>query len=117
MVNVLGANQFSEEVVPTVAFNLRHIKRGGVKLKVWDVAGQPRFRSTWQRYCSGVDAVVFILDSAEPASFQTAKFELHSLLSNPNLAGTPLLVLGNKNDLSNHASVDELIEELYILFL
>jgi ADP-ribosylation factor-like protein 8 len=55
---LLGANQFSEEVVPTVAFNLRHVKRGGVKLKVWDVAGQPKFRSTWQRYCSGVDAVV-----------------------------------------------------------
>lgn len=54
----LGANQFSEEVVPTVAFNLRHVKRGGIKLKVWDVAGQPKFRSTWQRYCSGVDAVV-----------------------------------------------------------
>lgn len=53
-----GANQFSDEVVPTVAFNLRHVKRGGVKLKVWDVAGQPKFRSTWQRYCSGVDAVM-----------------------------------------------------------
>jgi len=112
MVNVIGANQFSEEVVPTIAFNLRHVKRGGVKLKVWDVAGQPKFRSTWQRYCSGVDAVVFMVDSSERSTFPTAKFELHSLLSQPTLSGTPLLVLGNKNDISDHADVDELIRTL-----
>ncbi|KAF8492703.1 Arl8a protein [Gautieria morchelliformis] len=112
MVNVIGANQFSEEVVPTVAFNLRHVKRGGVKLKVWDVAGQPKFRSTWQRYCSGVDAVVFMVDSSEKDSFQTAAFELHSLLAQPALSGIPLLVLGNKNDIPDHATVDELIKSL-----
>ncbi|KAF8508192.1 P-loop containing nucleoside triphosphate hydrolase protein [Hysterangium stoloniferum] len=113
MVNVIGANQFSEEVVPTVAFNLRHVKRGGVKLKVWDVAGQPKFRSTWQRYCSGVDAVVFVVDSSDRKSFQTANFELHSLLAQSTLSGTPLLVLGNKNDLPDHANIDELIKALY----
>ncbi|KIJ54278.1 hypothetical protein M422DRAFT_154018 [Sphaerobolus stellatus SS14] len=114
MVNVIGANQFSEEVVPTVAFNLRHLKRGGVKLKVWDVAGQAKFRSTWQRYCSGVDAVVFMVDSSDRNSLPTARFELHSLLSQSTLNGTPLLVLGNKNDLPEHAEVDELIRVLYL---
>ena len=31
--------QWSEDVVPTVAFNLRTVKKGNVTLKIWDVAG------------------------------------------------------------------------------
>lgn len=41
-----------------------------------------------------------------------AKEELHILLEKPALEGIPLLVLGNKSDLSDHLSVDELIEKL-----
>ena len=38
LVNVLGSDQWSEEVVPTVAFNLRQVRKGNVTMKVWDVA-------------------------------------------------------------------------------
>lgn len=41
-----------------------------------------------------------------------AKEELQALISRPTLEGIPLLVLGNKSDLPEHLSVDELIEEL-----
>lgn len=41
-----------------------------------------------------------------------AREELHVLLEKPALEGIPLLVLGNKSDLPDHLSVDELIEEL-----
>ncbi|KAH9854716.1 P-loop containing nucleoside triphosphate hydrolase protein [Lenzites betulinus] len=111
-VNVLGSGQWSEDVVPTVAFNLRKIRKGNVTMKIWDVAGQPRYRSIWERYCNGVDAVVFVVDSKE--KFETARFELHQLLSQATLQGVPLLVLGNKNDLEGHAPVTELIKTLQL---
>lgn len=38
--------------------------------------------------------------------------ELHSLLEYPSLAGIPLLILGNKNDLEGALTEEELIEEL-----
>lgn len=41
-----------------------------------------------------------------------AREELHVLLEKPALEGIPLLILGNKSDLPDHLSVDELIEEL-----
>ena len=64
--------------MPTVAFNFKKIRKGSVTMKIWDVAGilsnylswdiilsitdclsgQPKFRSMWERYCHGVDAVV-----------------------------------------------------------
>lgn len=27
-------------------------------VQVWDIGGQPRFRSMWERYCRGVNAIV-----------------------------------------------------------
>ncbi|KAJ3568120.1 hypothetical protein NP233_g5919 [Leucocoprinus birnbaumii] len=129
--------QWSEDVVPTVAFNFRKIRKGNVTMKIWDVAGtphlpilpslvlfaylatslccgQPRFRSMWERYCNGVDAIVFVVDSVDADKFNTARFELHQLLSQPTLTGVPLLVLGNKNDVDGHVSVKELIRSLYV---
>jgi len=66
----------------------------------------------WERYCRGVNAIVFIVDSADGKALPVAKEELHSLLQKPVLDGIPLLVLGNKSDLDDAMSVDELIEAL-----
>jgi ADP-ribosylation factor-like protein 8 len=41
-----------------------------------------------------------------------AREELHTLLSKQSLEGIPLLVLGNKSDLLDKLSVDELIDAL-----
>ncbi|PPR00200.1 hypothetical protein CVT24_004903 [Panaeolus cyanescens] len=111
-VNVITSGQWSEDVVPTVAFNFRKIRKGNVTMKVWDVAGQPKFRSMWERYCNGVDAIVFVVDSVDQDKFKTARFELHQLLGQPTLSGVPLLVLGNKNDLNGHVGVKDLIRGL-----
>ncbi|KAJ7784644.1 P-loop containing nucleoside triphosphate hydrolase protein [Mycena metata] len=131
-VNVIGSGQWSEDVVPTVGFIFRKVRKGNVTLKIWDVAGawpflssrvsldvllsegQPKFRSMWERYCHGVDAIVFIIDSADPEKFNTARFELHQLLGHPALNGVPLLVLGNKNDLEGHVPVKDLIRDLQL---
>ncbi|KAJ7147507.1 P-loop containing nucleoside triphosphate hydrolase protein [Mycena crocata] len=113
-VNVIGSGQWSEDVVPTVGFIFRKVRKGNVTLKIWDVAGQPKFRSMWERYCHGVDAIVFIIDSADPEKFNTARFELHQLLGQQALTGVPLLVLGNKNDLEGHVPVKDLIRDLQL---
>ncbi|KAE8219635.1 hypothetical protein CF319_g6706 [Tilletia indica] len=72
LVNLLSSGQFSEEVVPTVGFNMRKVRNGNTTIKVWDIGGQPRYRTLWSRYCSGVSAIVFVVDSSlpiGPASF------------------------------------------------
>lgn len=54
----LQSGQFSEDMIPTVGFNMRKVTKGNVAIKVWDIGGQPRFRSMWERYCRGVNAIV-----------------------------------------------------------
>lgn len=52
------------------------------------------------------------MDAADRDAIPVAKEELHALLEKPVLDGIPLLVLGNKSDLANKLSVDELIDAL-----
>jgi ADP-ribosylation factor-like protein 8 len=66
----------------------------------------------WERYCRGVNAIVFIVDIADLDVLPMAKEELHSLMNQPSLEGIPLLVLGNKSDLLDKLTVDELIDAL-----
>lgn len=54
----------------------------------------------------------YIVDAADKAAMPVAMEELHALLEKPVLDGIPLLVLGNKSDLPDKLSVDELIEAL-----
>ncbi|KAI9767427.1 MAG: ADP-ribosylation factor-like protein 8B-A [Geoglossum simile] len=112
LLRVLAGGEFTIDSIPTVGFNMKRVQKGHVTLKCWDLGGQPRFRSMWERYCRGVNAIVFIVDSADRAALPIARDELHALLEKPVLDGIPLLVLGNKSDLEDKLSVDELIEEM-----
>jgi ADP-ribosylation factor-like protein 8 len=91
---------------------MKRVQHGHVTLKCWDIGGQPRFRTMWERYCRGVDAVVFIVDIADVPVLPQAREELHTLMAQPSLRGIPLLVLGNKSDLHEKLTVDELIDAL-----
>ena len=93
------------------------------------LGGQPRFRSMWERYCRGVNAIVyvdsififdnyffvefsFMVDAADHEKLDAAKQEFSNLLEKPQLQGIPVLVLGNKRDLPNALEVQELIQRL-----
>jgi ADP-ribosylation factor-like protein 8 len=112
LVNALTTGAFQEDVMPTVGFNMRKVTKGGVTIKMWDLGGQARFRSMWERYARGVQAIVFVVDAADLDSLETARQELHDLMSKQSLTGIPLLVLGNKNDLPEALTANELISRL-----
>jgi ADP-ribosylation factor-like protein 8 len=66
--------------------------------------------SKWCDAVTNVDR--YIVDAADKEALPVAKEELHLLLNKSSLDGIPLLVLGNKCDLQDHLTVDELIEQL-----
>ncbi|KAG7280848.1 hypothetical protein CRUP_010830 [Coryphaenoides rupestris] len=82
-VNVIASGQFSEDMIPTVGFNMRKITKGNVTIKLHD-----------------------------PEKIEASKNELHNLLDKPQLQGIPVLVLGNKRDLQGALDEKELIERM-----
>jgi ADP-ribosylation factor-like protein 8 len=111
-VHVITSGQFSESMQPTVGFNMRKVNKGNVSIKLWDIGGQQRFRSMWERYCRGVNVIVFMVDAADTSKIEAARQELFALLEKPPLFGIPVLVLGNKNDLPGALGVEQLVEAL-----
>lgn len=57
----------------------------------------------------------FVVDGADKEKFESARKELHDLISKPQLQGIPLLLLGNKNDLPDCVGLDQLIKTMYSL--
>ncbi|KAG8662526.1 hypothetical protein MANES_01G118800v8 [Manihot esculenta] len=114
-VNAVATGGYNEDMIPTVGFNMRKVTKGNVTIKLWDLGGQRRFRSMWERYCRGVSAILYVVDAADRDSIPAARNELHELLVKPALSEIPLLVLGNKIDkpeaLSKQALVDQLALE------
>ena len=60
----------------------------------------------WERYCRGVNAIVYMVDAADPDKIEASRNELHNLLDRPQLTGIPILVLGNKRDLPGELGTD-----------
>eukprot|EP00056_Hartaetosiga_gracilis_P017908 m.8797 g.8797 ORF g.8797 m.8797 type:complete len:184 (-) comp6223_c0_seq1:146-697(-) len=111
-VDVIASGQYNEDMQPTIGFNMRKVTKGNVTIKLWDIGGQARFRSMWERYCRGAQTIVFMVDAADPGKIEAAKTELFGLMQKPQLDGIPILILGNKNDLPNAVKVEDLIELL-----
>lgn len=59
----------------------------------------------------------YVVDAADKDNIAISKNELHDLVNKPSLAGTPLLVLGNKIDKPEALSKKALIEQMYVLVL
>jgi ADP-ribosylation factor-like protein 8 len=55
----------------------------------------------------------YVVDAADAERIPESKEELFELLDRPVLAGIPLLVLGNKNDLPEAITVEKLIDEMF----
>eukprot|EP01033_Poteriospumella_lacustris_P002307 gene2308-1685_t len=94
---------------PTIHPNQDELIIGKIRFKTFDLGGHEPARRLWKEYfASGVDGVVFLVDAVDRARFPEAKKELDALLCCEELQGVPFLVLGNKIDMANAASEDDL---------
>jgi Arf/Sar family protein len=97
------------DTVSTVGLNVRMIKKGGIQMKCWDLAGSEPYRGEWGRFTKGCDVILFVVDCSAIYLLPEAKKELHRLLEDRELANTAILVVANKIDLEPHATEPVLI--------
>lgn len=80
-------------------FNIKTVQSSGFNLTVWDIGGQRKIRPYWKHYFEDIDVLVYVIDSADPKRFDETGEELLELLEEEKLAGTPVLIFANKQDL------------------
>jgi ADP-ribosylation factor-like protein 3 len=87
------------KIMPTQGFNIKSLVQEGFKLNVWDIGGQKTIRDFWSNYFDNTDGLIFVVDSSDRKRLQETGKELSGLIEDEKLAGIPLLVFANKQDL------------------
>ena len=88
---------------------------GGVNFKVWDTAGQEKYRSLSRMYYRGAAAAILVYDLTNPESFKGMQRWFEDLSSNVSLTSSTgersmvLAICGNKEDLicNDNRKIDE----------
>jgi ADP-ribosylation factor-like protein 3 len=97
-----------------VSFNIKSLQQDGFKLNVWDIGGQKAIRPYWRNYFDGSDAIIYVIDSADKRRMEECTQELNELLQEEKLAGVPLLIMANKQDLMTAMKPADISELLHL---
>lgn len=90
-----------------VDFQIKTVRLGArdLRLSIWDVAGQQRFRTFRDQFYSGTLAAALVYDVTAPASFLNLSRWREEVLA--AVPGIPLVVIGNKTDMGVVVSPSE----------
>ena len=109
----MGAELLQEHVSKHLS-SFERFKWENLNILSWDLEGaSTKSKPLWSQYFRDCNGIVFVIDSFEKDQerIDLAKNELNWLLDKSDLAGLPLLVLANKQDLEGAMNVDEVNEK------
>ena len=102
-----------EKITPTIGMNLAKLNHLGAQVIIWDLGGQIKMRSIWEKYYSEANAVIFVVDSADRGRLQEAKLAYDAACDNESLSQVPIVTFANKQDLSGAQSSGDLAASFY----
>ena len=103
----------AKNLPPTKGFNFQKFEYKRTFFTLWDLGGQKSIRKYWEDYYQKEnDCIIYVIDSSDSYRLEETGKELYSILQQPELSGTPLVIYANKQDLNLALSADEILEQL-----
>eukprot|EP00002_Diphylleia_rotans_P013261 TRINITY_DN2587_c0_g1_i2.p1 TRINITY_DN2587_c0_g1~~TRINITY_DN2587_c0_g1_i2.p1 ORF type:complete len:438 (+),score=119.56 TRINITY_DN2587_c0_g1_i2:50-1363(+) len=99
-------------ITPTWGFASEEFQHGSYKLNMFDLGGGKNIRGIWENYYAEAHGVIFVIDSAAAERLEDARAALVKAVSEARLAGKPILILANKQDLPQALKADEIAKRL-----
>ena len=100
------------ETCHTIGFNVESIERENVNFSAWDVGISNKIRPLLGHYYPSTEAVVFVIDSNDRERYNEAVGMLQETITHDELSDVPILILANKQDLSDAMTRDEIHNDL-----
>jgi ADP-ribosylation factor related protein 1 len=97
-------------VTTTVGLNIGRIEVQGVRLSFWDLGGQEELQTLWDKYYSESHGVIYVVDSSDIMRMDESKEAFDKMIKNEQLAGVPLLLVANKQDIPESLSLKRMKE-------
>jgi len=98
--------------VPTIGFNVEKVQYKNVLFTVWDVGGQEKLRPLWRHYFNNTDGLIFVVDCQDRDRIARAASEFKSIIDDPLMRHSAILVFANKQDLAGALTTAELCDAL-----
>ncbi|MFX1512137.1 MAG: ADP-ribosylation factor family protein [Promethearchaeota archaeon] len=125
ILNFLRTGEMTE-TVPTFGVNSELLRYSKLYIQIWDLGGQPVFRSYWRGFVKQANAVIFVVDSSDHQRIPEAASELqrvlriidneeHSLVFNERTLQNqevPVIIIANKQDKAGALSKNEILDYL-----
>ncbi|XP_071948226.1 ADP-ribosylation factor-like protein 3 [Antedon mediterranea] len=103
------------KITPTQGFNVKSVSTSKWKLNVWDIGGQRNIRPYWKNYFESINVLIYVVDSTDRARMEEAGLALNELIEEEEkLAGVPVLVFANKQDLALAKTAAEVSSDLLL---
>ncbi len=77
-----------------------------LRLQIWDIAGQVTFALMRKRFLTGAKIVIFVYDRTNKDSFDNIDTWMREVADANDTNIMPLIVVGNKSDLTDNIVVD-----------
>ncbi|GBN11418.1 ADP-ribosylation factor-like protein 13B [Araneus ventricosus] len=100
------------DAVPTIGFSSISLKHGKYGVTIYDLGGGPKIRGIWKKYYALVHGLIFVVDASDSQRLEECKKEIQSVLTHDKIAGKPMLMLVNKQDVSGAIDETELVSRL-----
>ena len=116
-------NKFLKNHLATIGIDFRaktiQINGYEVKLKIWDTAGEERFRNITNQYYKGADGIILVFDLTNFDTMNKIRDWYNQIKNNTSSNDIGLVLVANKSDLKREVSNEEclnLSKELNIQF-
>ena len=93
-------------------FNVEKVQYKNVMFTVWDVGGQEKLRPLWRHYFNNTDGLIFVVDSLDRDRIDRAREEFTSIINDPFMRNSAILIFANKQDMKNCLSAAEIAERM-----
>ena len=97
--------QFFKNQLSTIGidFKAKTLQVGGhdIRLKIWDTAGEERFRNITAQYYKGAEGIILVFDLTKRESFDKINDWMNQIKSNTKADEISIVLLGNKKDAVN----------------